>query len=97
MKTGSNREAVRRFVRSSLVRKPEDRDIEDGDNIIAKGILDSLGIMKLINFVEEGFHLAVKDEDVIPDNFESIDAITSYVDRSLSRGEGEAGPENERR
>lgn len=97
MNTGSSREAVRRFVRSSLVRKQEDRNVEDGDNLIVKGILDSLGIMKLINFVEEGFHLTVKDEDVIPDNFESIEAITSYVDRSKSRGDDEGEPENERR
>ncbi len=97
MKTGSSREAVRHFVRSSLVKRQEDRNVGDGDNLIVKGILDSLGIMKLVNFVEEGFRLTVKDEDVVPENFESIEAIASYVDRSLSRGDGEGEPENERR
>ena len=83
MQTESSREVIRDFVKSSLVKKQDHLDIRDDDNIIVKGILDSLGIIKVINFLEDRFRLVIRDEDVIPDNFETIEALSSFVARSL--------------
>lgn len=81
MKTGNNREIVREFVISSLVKKREHLEVGDQENIIISGLLDSLGIIKTINFLEEKYNFTIKDEDVLPENFESIEAISSFVDR----------------
>lgn len=81
MKTGNNREIVREFVISSLVKKREHLEVGDQENIIISGLLDSLGIIKTISFLEEKYNFTIKDEDVLPENFESIEAISSFVDR----------------
>jgi acyl carrier protein len=85
MKTETSREIVREFVVSNLVKKREHLGISDQDNIIIGGILDSLGIIKTINFLEEKYKFLIKDEDVLPENFESIEAISSFVDRISSQ------------
>ena len=81
MKTEPSRKIVREFVVSSLVKKREHLEISDQENIIISGLLDSLGIIKTITFLEEKYHFVIKDEDVLPENFESIEAISSFVDR----------------
>jgi acyl carrier protein len=81
MKTRTSRDIVRNFVVSSLVKKREHLGISDHDNIIINGLLDSLGIIKTISFLEEKYNFVIKDEDILPENFESIEAISSFVDR----------------
>jgi len=81
VKNESSRETIRNFVTSSLVKKREQLEIRDDDNIIMNGILDSLAIIKMINFLEDHYGFSIKDEDVLPENFESIEAISSFVDR----------------
>lgn len=77
------KEAIREFVRSKLSKKKNHTTVDDKSNIIEAGIIDSLGIMQLVEFIENKFSLKVKDEDIIPDNFESIETISSFIDRSL--------------
>ncbi|MEI5035125.1 hypothetical protein RB201_27950 [Streptomyces sp. S1A(2023)] len=54
-------------------------------DLLADGALDSLGVLKLIAWVEHHFRLAVGDSDLDPDNFRSVNAIDAYIARSRSR------------
>jgi acyl carrier protein len=56
-----------------------------GDDIsfIEAGLLDSTGIIELANFLEEEFEIGVNDDDLIPENFDSINRIVSYLERKL--------------
>lgn len=47
--------------------------------LISSGIVDSLGLIRLINFVEAHFLVAIEDEEVIPDNFETINALSTLI------------------
>lgn len=49
-----------------------------------KGIIDSTGVLELLEYIEEKFHIKVEDEEVIPDNLDSLDKLTSYIDRKLN-------------
>lgn len=53
------------------------------DNLIETGIVDSLGVFVIIEFIEETFSMSVQNEDVVPDNFASIEAMASYIKLSL--------------
>lgn len=82
MKTVTNdKDLIRQFVMEKLVRARKIDHIDDQDNLIENGIIDSLGIMQLVTYVETTFAVEVKDEDIIPDYFESIDAISNYIER----------------
>lgn len=52
--------------------------------IFTQGIMDSMGFMSLVSFLEENFSIRVKDTELIETNFESIDAIGDYVERKLN-------------
>jgi acyl carrier protein len=59
-----------------------DRDgFEPGENLLAQGVIDSMGILKLVTFLEEAFGIETDDDDMVPENFESLAALCSFVER----------------
>jgi acyl carrier protein len=59
-------------------------DIDPDASLIKAGILDSLGLLKLMFFIEERFGLKIEDVDVIPANFETIDRITMFIETRVA-------------
>lgn len=53
--------------------------LDEDQDLLAAGIVDSLGLLRLVSFVEERFGIEVADEDVTFDNFQSIKAIINYM------------------
>jgi acyl carrier protein len=51
----------------------------DDDSFLENGIIDSTGILELIGFIEEEFGIEVRDEDLVPDNFDSISRLCRYI------------------
>lgn len=56
-------------------------DVADDASLMGEGVIDSTGVLGLVMFVEENFGISVADEDVLPENFDSINALTAYVER----------------
>ena len=56
------------------------KDVDDTDLIFENGLLDSMGLLFLIEFLDENFGVKVSDEELNPKNFESINNIVSFVD-----------------
>lgn len=54
---------------------------EADQELITTGIIDSLGILKLVNYIEEKFGIAVSDEDLVPENFQTVNDIDNLVER----------------
>jgi len=55
--------------------------IKDDSLIFKEGYFDSMGFIMLITFIEEEFGIKTGDADLIEENFESINAITDFIDR----------------
>jgi acyl carrier protein len=72
------RDQIRRFIRDSFLVD----DFADDDSFLGTGLIDSLGIVQLVSFVEAEFGLKVPDRDLVPDNFDSVAKLVSYVERS---------------
>jgi acyl carrier protein len=70
-------EQVRQFIVSNFLF--DVGGVADDASLIDEGIVDSTGVLGLIMFVEETFDIAVADEEVVPENFDSINALASYV------------------
>ena len=52
--------------------------------IFQEGFLDSMGLMMLITFLEESFKIKAEDSDMVEENFESINAISEFVQKKLA-------------
>lgn len=66
------------YIREELM-NGANGDLDESENLLAAGIIDSLGILRLVSFVEEKFGIEVPDEDVTIDNFQSVKSMTDYV------------------
>jgi len=72
---------IHNYIVNELLDGSSDRPITNTDDLIETGIIDSLGIMSLLVFVEEQFSLKISSEDLLPENFSSINSIAVLVDR----------------
>jgi acyl carrier protein len=57
--------------------------IGDGESLLSRNVVDSLGVFRLIAFLEEAFPLTIEDTDIAPENFETINLIEAFVLRKL--------------
>jgi len=72
---------TRDFLVSNFLLGRADR-LADDDPLLGK-IIDSTGVLELISFLQEHFSITVPDEDVIPENLDSVKNITAYVAKRL--------------
>jgi len=77
----STKKIIADFITRSLARESSMSDIEYNNNLITAGIVDSLGIVKLISYLENTFSIKIRDEDMVPENFETIECIASYIQK----------------
>ena len=64
------------FEKFPLSRK---RSLTPQVDLLESGILDSLGILDLVSFVEQTFGIVVNDEELVPENFRSIESLSAFV------------------
>ncbi|GAC1453956.1 MAG: hypothetical protein PVSMB4_14630 [Ktedonobacterales bacterium] len=78
------RQAIREFVRMNFLFDGSEGELDDYTSFMEEGIVDSTGVLELVLFVEESWGLTVDHEDLLPENFDSVDALASYVERRLA-------------
>lgn len=69
---------LKEYIREELM-NGSNSELDEAENLLAAGIIDSLGILRLVSFVEEKFGIEVPDEDVTIDNFQSVKSMADYV------------------
>ena len=57
--------------------------LNDETSFLDEGIIDSTGILELVNYLEEEFSIAVDDEELIPENLDSINNVAAYLEKKL--------------
>ena len=75
---------IRTFLIEDVFYDRDLKDLKPDDSLLSKGLLDSMSILKTVTFCEEQFGITIPDEDVLPDNFESVKTIASLVERVKS-------------
>lgn len=75
------RQVVKQYLLKNFLFTEDQAAISDQDSLFLGGILDSTGIYELILHIEEAFQLTIAPEDMIPDNFDTIDKIDAFVAR----------------
>ncbi len=73
--------AIRQFIVEDVFYDRDLKNLSPDDSLLAKGLLDSLSILKTVAFCEEQFGITISDEDVLPDHFESVRSIAKLVER----------------
>ncbi len=74
----SPRTSIERFILDEILMGSRD-SIGPDESLLASGVIDSLALLRLIGFIEEHFDVVVEDDEVVPENFESINVMTGLV------------------
>lgn len=75
---------VRQFVIDSFLFGQDSQSLADNDSFLDRGIVDSTGVLELVGFLETQFNVSVDNHELIPDNLDSIDRVTTFVSAKLS-------------
>jgi acyl carrier protein len=81
---------VREFILKSfpLARKQQ---IKNSDALLESGMIDSQGVLEVVDFIERQFSTTVEDEELVPENFQTIDRIVAFIQSKTSRRNPESG------
>ncbi len=78
MHTPTIENEIRSFVITNFL-FGQPMDLQPGDSLLGKGLIDSTGVLELVDFLEERYAITVEDDEVIPDNLDSVRNIATYV------------------
>ncbi len=77
--TESIEQDVREFLRDNFPLSADGVVLDREDSLIEVGVIDSTGVLELIGFIEERYEVAIADEEVLPENLDSIANIIRFV------------------
>ena len=72
-------ESLEKFMLTDIIAGYDGGSYELKGNLLEQGIIDSLGIMKLVVFMENTFNMKIDDEEIIPENFQCLDCMVEFV------------------
>jgi len=82
------KDILRSFIQESFLPGAPGVRIDEGTSFLDTGLIDSTGVLELVDFLEEQFGIAVEDSELVPENLDSISNLSRYL---VSKGVPAAG------
>ena len=76
---------IKDYIARNLLFSDDGFGYSDDASFLEEGIVDSVGIMELVMFLEETFGISVDDEDLTPDNFDSVNKLANYIKQKTGK------------
>lgn len=64
---------------------PNIKTLGPDEDLISTGMIDSLGIMKLVAFMEKTFGIKINNDEIVPENFQTLSALTEFVNKKIKK------------
>ncbi len=80
---------IRSFITENFLYGADDGSLKDHASLLANGLIDSTGVLELVSFVESKYSIAVSDDELVPDNFDSVNNLSSFIQRKTGGSEPE--------
>ena len=77
---------LRDYIVENFLFGDTETEFSDSDSFMEKGIIDSTGILEVITYIEENFDIKIEDDELIPENLDSISNIVNFIDRKVKEG-----------
>jgi acyl carrier protein len=79
---------LRTFVVDNFLFGQADETFSNADSFLEKGLIDSMGILTLVEFVTHKYSIVVEDEEMVPENWDSVQRIASFVQKKIGVNPG---------
>ena len=76
----SLRDRIQKFILENYLFTSDTSALALDDSLLGRGIVDSTGMLEIIMFIEEQLGVTVKDEDMVPENLDSVSRIAAFVE-----------------
>jgi acyl carrier protein len=77
------KEKIRQFIIETFLFDTDEAALDDDVSLLDLGIIDSTGVLELVAFLEEEFGIEVKDEELVPENLDSISNLAAYIEKKV--------------
>jgi len=82
--TDQTAQRIRQLMVENLTYSGSWSEVDEDYPLLAKHVIDSLGMLKLVSLIEEEFDVEIDDDDVVPDNWKTIRHVAALVDSKRS-------------
>jgi acyl carrier protein len=76
-------EQIRGYVVDNFLFSEDGYHLPEDASFLEEGIVDSTGVLELVMFVEETFNITVEDDEILPENFDSVSQLVAYVRQKI--------------
>ena len=70
---------LREFINTYIVMSHKSNALSDNDSFLDNGIIDSTGVLEMVEFLEEKFGVIVEDDEMNPENLDSIEKLAAFI------------------
>jgi acyl carrier protein len=77
------RRKLRAFIIETFLFGRTDEELHDEDSLIEQGIIDSIGVLLLVSFLEQNLNVVVEDDEIVPENLDSVNRLAAFAARKL--------------
>ncbi|MBA3332135.1 MAG: acyl carrier protein [Actinobacteria bacterium] len=74
---------VRRFLADNFPLGKDATELSGIDSLLEAGVIDSTGVLELVGFLEDHYSISISDEELLPENLDSVDTIVQFLQRKL--------------
>ncbi len=78
------RQQIHEFIQLNFLFDGTQADLDDSASLVEQGIVDDTGILELVLFIEDSWGVTVDPQDLVPEDFDSVNGLASYVARHLA-------------
>ena len=77
---------IRGFIIENYLGRASGIDLKDDDSFLKKGIIDSIGVIELTQFVQQEYPIKIEVKEIVPANFDTVNNLEAYIMRKLAAG-----------
>ncbi len=75
---------IREFIFENFLFDAKKDALQNENSFLEQGILDSTGVLELVDWLEEEFDITVEDEELIPENLDSVQLLSTFISKKTS-------------
>ena len=72
---------LKKYIIDNFLLEDNSMNLDDDDSFLENRIIDSTGVLELVLFIEKTFNITVEDEELVPDNLDSLDKLAFYIEK----------------
>ncbi len=72
---------IRQFIFDNFLFDADEGELKNDSSFLDQGIIDSTGVLELVEWLEDEFNISVDDEELIPENLDSVDSLAGFIAR----------------